>query len=125
MDKAIYTNDQFTFTLEADQRERRMKLTIQYKGTKQVDTLPDLNATAVMIWIGQRMHECFDFHFHTTGHRDPLNYRAYKQHLIDHKDVLLKEVLHDTDILMMIELSEALADFLEEEDAYDKGACQR
>lgn len=118
MDKAVYTNKDFTLTLDADQRERHMKLTLQYKGTKQVAELNGVNRIVLMIWIASRMDEFFDFVFHTSAHKDPLNYRKHKQDLVDYKGKLVKEIFEDDDVMMIVELSETLADFLEEENNY-------
>ena len=121
MDKAVVTAKHFTFTLEANQRDRHMKLTLQYKGTKQVDELNSVKADEITDWLVRRLDEFFDFHYYTSMMKTPSHKEAFygREHseLIRYKNMLRRAIFMDDEVDMIINLSEALADFLDEEDA--------
>lgn len=121
MDKAVFSTEDFTFTLDANQRGRHMKLTLQYKGTKQVDELNSVKAPEITDWLFRRLDEFFDFHYHTSRMKNPSHKGAFygREHseLIRYKNMLRRAIFMDDDVDMIINLSEALADFLDEEDA--------
>lgn len=118
MDKAILSTEDstFTFTLEADQRERHMKLTLQYKGTKQVAELNSVISHEITDWLVERLDEFFDYCFYTAKPTNRSQEREYSE-LMMYKNALRRAIFMDDDVDMIINLSEALADFLDEEDA--------
>ena len=124
MDKAVFSAKNFTFTLEANQRERHMKLTLQYKGTKQVDELDSVKPHEITDWLVRRLDEFFDFYYHTSCMRNPTYEKEFygREHgeLMRYKNMLRRAIFMDDEVDMIINLSEALADFLDEEDARDK-----
>lgn len=121
MDKAVFSVKDFTFTIEANQRDRHMKLTLQYKGTKQVDELNSVKHYEITDWIIQRLDEFFDFYYHTSCMRNPTHEKKFygREHgeLMRYKNMLRRAIFMDDEVDMIINLSEALADFLDEEDA--------